>query len=281
MKNADLVASVSLAFLMMPIAFFTSGPLRTVLGMAFVLFLPGYTVVAALFPRRADLSGPERLAYSMGLSLALVPLVAMLLNFTPWGIAQLPIAISLALVIVGTATWALYRRLRVSQNDAWSLRPHRAVVFLRERWRSERPLNRVLVTVFALSCLGFVATLVYAVVTPRVSESFTEFYVLDPAGRTESYPQRLGPGQEAMVTLGVVNREQKPETYRVEVLLDGDKISEISPFQLDNQGRWQQDISFRTFSSGGRQMLQFLLYQGESGQLSRSLHLWIDASGPS
>ena len=71
------------------------GPLRVVPAIAFVLFLPGYLATSALFPRTGDLSGPERLALSLGLSMAIVPLIGLALNFTPWGIRLEPIVVSL------------------------------------------------------------------------------------------------------------------------------------------------------------------------------------------
>ena len=50
-------------------------PIRIILGLLLVLFLPGYSLIAALFPRRGDLDGIERIALSFGLSIAIVPLI--------------------------------------------------------------------------------------------------------------------------------------------------------------------------------------------------------------
>ena len=60
--------------------------LRYVLGSLYVLYLPGAMLVEALYPRGEELEGLERVALSIGLSLALVPLVGLVLNYTPWGI---------------------------------------------------------------------------------------------------------------------------------------------------------------------------------------------------
>jgi len=60
--------------------------MRYVVGSIMVLFLPGYSLVEALYPGEGDLSPLERLALSIGLSLALVPLTGLILNYTPWGI---------------------------------------------------------------------------------------------------------------------------------------------------------------------------------------------------
>ncbi len=71
--------------------------LRYALGGIFILFLPGAMLVTALYPRGGELDELERFALSVGLSLAIVPLVGLALNYTPWGITLTPIMVSLAL----------------------------------------------------------------------------------------------------------------------------------------------------------------------------------------
>lgn len=70
--------------------------LRYALGGVFILFLPGATLIAALYPRSGEMDELERLALSIGLSLAIVPLVGLALNYTPWGITLPPIMVSLS-----------------------------------------------------------------------------------------------------------------------------------------------------------------------------------------
>ena len=48
---------------------FNATPIRTIFGIPMVLFLPGYALIAALFPGKKDLDGIERLALSFGLSI--------------------------------------------------------------------------------------------------------------------------------------------------------------------------------------------------------------------
>lgn len=91
---------------------------RWVLGSLFVLFIPGYVTVEALFPKGRELDGIERFALSVGLSLALVPLIGLLLNYTPWGIRLTPIVISLTIFTVGLSLVALGREFRFSVESA-------------------------------------------------------------------------------------------------------------------------------------------------------------------
>jgi len=94
---------------------------RWVLGSIFVLFIPGYVTVEALFPRGRELDSIERFALSVGLSLALVPLVGLLLNYTPWGIRLTPIVISLTILTIGLAAIALARQYRISAERSETL----------------------------------------------------------------------------------------------------------------------------------------------------------------
>ena len=88
---------------------------RYVLGTIFVLWLPGYSFVRALFPQKTmekhtkNLDSIERVALSIGLSLALVPIVGLLLNYTPWGIRLTPIVLSLLSLTMVFAAIALGR----------------------------------------------------------------------------------------------------------------------------------------------------------------------------
>ena len=83
---------------------------RYVFGAIAVLYFPGYTLIEALYPKKEDLDSLERLALSIGLSLALVPLVGLLLNYTPWGIRLDPIVTSLSMLGVGLALVAAVRK---------------------------------------------------------------------------------------------------------------------------------------------------------------------------
>jgi len=67
--------------------------IRHLLGTLFLVYLPGYSLVKALFPAKSPLRTQsenldivERAALSLGLSIALVPIIGLLLNYTPWGI---------------------------------------------------------------------------------------------------------------------------------------------------------------------------------------------------
>jgi len=92
-------------------------PVRIILGLLLVLFLPGYSLIAALFPGKDDLDGIERIALSFGLSIAVVPLLGLALNYTPFGIRLVPILIVLSVFTVSLAVIAGVRRQGLPEGE--------------------------------------------------------------------------------------------------------------------------------------------------------------------
>jgi Predicted membrane protein len=90
--------------------------LRYFLGTLYVLYLPGYVLVEALYPDERDLKPLERLALSIGLSLAVVPLIGLILNYTPWGIRLDPVVASLAIYTLVISIVALVRKYSVYKS---------------------------------------------------------------------------------------------------------------------------------------------------------------------
>ena len=90
--------------------------IRYALGIIFVLWLPGYAFMKLLFPKQLpietnqkDLDLIERAALSIGMSLTLVPIIGLLLNYTPWGINLTPIVLSLVALTAALAAAAVLR----------------------------------------------------------------------------------------------------------------------------------------------------------------------------
>ena len=96
-------------------------PIRIIFGLPLVLFLPGYALIAVLFPRKDDLDVIERIALSFGLSIAVVPLLGMALNYTPFGIRLSPVLIVLSVFTISLALGAYVRRSKILEEDRFSV----------------------------------------------------------------------------------------------------------------------------------------------------------------
>ena len=97
--------------------------IRMVLGVIFVLFLPGFVFIKALYPAKVpiktaseNMDAIERAALSFGLSLALTPIVGLILNYTPWGIRLTPITLSLLALTAVFATAAIIREYQTKTS---------------------------------------------------------------------------------------------------------------------------------------------------------------------
>jgi len=79
---------------------------RYLFSSVFVLFLPGYSLMKALFSSK-ELGNIEQFALSIGLSLALVPLIGLLLYYTPLGVGTTPVTIGLLVLTLVFASAAV------------------------------------------------------------------------------------------------------------------------------------------------------------------------------
>jgi uncharacterized membrane protein len=90
---------------------------RNILGIPFVLFFPGFAFIEALFPvnnsaktTAENLFTVERIALSIAMSMALVAIVGLLLNFSPWGLDLTAMILSLLVFTSIFATIAVFRK---------------------------------------------------------------------------------------------------------------------------------------------------------------------------
>jgi len=114
-----LTATTTFVVFAVPENSFPLAYIRYLLGAIFVLWLPGYSFIKALFPTEAankkssgNLDSIELVTISIGLSLALVPIVGLLLNYTPLGMRLTPIVLSLFGLTTIFATVAIAREHR-------------------------------------------------------------------------------------------------------------------------------------------------------------------------
>ena len=67
------------------ITLFPSNVLRTILGIPFVLFFPGYVLMAALFPGKRETHVIEWIGLSLVMSFAIVAIIGLILNYNHGG----------------------------------------------------------------------------------------------------------------------------------------------------------------------------------------------------
>ena len=238
--SLDLVGVLVVTFVVWGFVLFGAAhnPLQLLLGILFVVFLPGYALVALLFPSRSNgshglsrirsrrelpqtITLMERIVLSVGMSVILVPFLGIVAHFAGWGLAAetlvaliggLTAMLSIAAIAMrfqlppdqrfGIGSFGPVRRLR-----AWILIPND---------RRDLALNLFIVVGIGLAVVGVGAA---AVMTSN-GEQYTEFYLLgadeDAEDRiADGYPDELTVGESGTVEVGVVNREGGTRTYTV------------------------------------------------------------------
>ncbi|KXB03940.1 hypothetical protein AKJ47_01380 [candidate division MSBL1 archaeon SCGC-AAA261G05] len=245
--------------------------LRVILGVPFVLFLPGYFLVSALFPGRDDLEGIERLALSLGLSLALVPLIGLMLNYTPFGIRLWPVTLSLFGFMLAMTWIAQFRRERIAPKERFSIDFSSHL----PSWGEIGGEDKLLIVGSIIAIIGAGVGASY-LASNRHGEEFTEFYVLGPGGMMENYPTDLEVGGTGTVILGVVNHEYQDENYHIILTLENEPLKEIGDIQLGHEENWEEEVTFKALEDGENEKLEFLLYKDDSVEPYRTLHLWLN-----
>ncbi|WP_049902583.1 DUF1616 domain-containing protein [Halococcus agarilyticus] len=306
-------------------------PLRIALGLAFVLFAPGYAFVAALFPERGptgdeagsesaashdsnagmagradprregSIDGIERVALSFGLSIALTPLIGLVLNFTPFGIRLVPIVLSIGGFTLVACAVAAVRRRELPAEDRFRV-PYRAWMRTTrvELFEPDTRMDAVLNVVLVVSLLLAISSVGYAALVPRTGESFSEFYLLteNESGAlvADDYPRNFTVGQSQPVIVGIGNHEHERVEYSVVAELQRVSIRNNSTTvrerqELDRFSRtvpanesvdWTHNVT--PTMTGERLRLIYLLYRGSppseptAENAYRETHLWVNVS---
>lgn len=114
-------ATTSLIVFAAPESIYPLAYIRWAFGAIFLLFLPGYCFARALFPKESQKENSSasntysvsRLILSIPLSMALAPLIALLLNYTPWGVRLVPIVLGLLAMTGIFGTIAVLREYQI------------------------------------------------------------------------------------------------------------------------------------------------------------------------
>jgi uncharacterized membrane protein len=272
-----LLINVLSAVLVVLVLLVPDSPLRTLLGIPFVLFFPGYTLINALFPAKHDLGGIERLSLSLGLSLALVPLIGLGLNYSPWGIRLAPIIASLYLFTMLMSLITLYRRAKLPAEQKLILK----LPINMPKWGTMRKFDKLFLAGIITAIILVCSVTSYLAVAPETGTyPFTEFYILGANATLADYPLNMTLGQNSTITLGVTNHEYENATYKIAINLENQTLTTIDNIQLAHEANWSQNYTLAPDKTGSQMKLAFQLYKENADDPYRSLQLWVTVHPP-
>jgi uncharacterized membrane protein len=250
----DLAATVVLVVLawsavLLPVV--SETPLRLVFAPLLVLFLPGYALLAALFPgvdgplstntasATNRLDGLDRLLLAVATSIALTVLVGMVLSVTAWGFTTVATTLALGLLAVVCSLVAAVRRGRLSSTGRFSADGSAVVATARAALVTAPLRTRLLNVLIVCGVVLAAGSIGYAAANPHPTEPFSEFYLLSEApGGPTTQGYDLVPGTNETFRVGVVNHEGRTVDYTVvvvaqQVAVEGGAERVVAQTELD------------------------------------------------
>ncbi len=281
-KNELLIINICSLLLLLIIWTLPDIPiLPIVLGIPFLLFFPGYVLIAALFPKQDEPPMLNRIILAFLFSIAISPLIGLFSNYMPWGITPCAISTSIMVSIVLLSSIASYRRVRTPPEIRFGLYLTLPVINI------GKPTTASTITyILIISAVASVAMLIYAVTFPQHGERFTEFYMLGLDGEADFFPYQIliSDGEvesvryvhqiqnprkvwqkihesilveesSARVTIGINNREYENASYQIQVTHSGTVINTLGPISLEHGESWREEIDFEVIEPCARTTL--------------------------
>jgi Predicted membrane protein len=254
--------------------------IRTALGLPLLLFLPGYALIAMLFPEKSGLEGMERIALSIAMSVSVVPLIGLALGQTSWGIHEIPLLTSFSGFTLTMLVIAYIRRSRLPADKAFEV-SFRTLAFnlisgAEPRSKTEKSL-RIILALFFLILIG---TGAYVVLVPQEKNPYTEFYILGTNGMANNYTTQYIQGESGNYTIGIANHEYKTMNYTMEVRLENKSLplpENLQHIKLDHNTTLEEPLKITPPFEGNNMKLEFLLFnETEKNVPYKDLHLWIN-----
>ncbi|WP_158059712.1 DUF1616 domain-containing protein [Halorussus halophilus] len=278
------------------------GVIRAALVVPLIVFVPGYVVIAAVYPRRDGtsslpafddsmqppdryaVSGAERFVLSAVVSVAVVPMVAAIAHFTPMGITLMPVLMGVVGVTVLFTLLTAISRLRVSPEDRYAVAPSSLGLLVEGLFgprHDDGSTVRILNVVLVVAILLVAASGAFAATQQPKSEQFTNFYLVtdEPGGQGSppSYASDLTKGQAQSYTVSIENQEGRAVEYtavvqlqRVETADGGDSVRVTGADQLDTFSKtltpgeqYNHTHEVTPTASGDDLRIVYLLYTGD------------------
>jgi uncharacterized membrane protein len=284
-QSPDLVTLAVIATTL-PLLFILPVPaIRIPVGIVVVLMLPGFALIRALFPGRDQLSTMTLLGLSFGISIAVIPLLALTLHLTSTLIQPISITASLSLWILFWTGIAIWRRNVPEQHENVQRRRRLQTVRWRSLWDRPPSLTSVALVFGVITALVIVAVIITSI---NSQEAGTAFFVLGAEGEAQDYPRSIVPDELVTTKLGIANNEDQAQNFYVHVwsseLLATERGSTLllaGPFRAEPGEEIEETMVWSLPESGNDRAVSFDLYRAGDEEPHRNLTLYVDVADQS
>lgn len=245
---------------------------RTILGIPFVLFMPGFVLISILLPKNDDMSITQRIVLSFVASILVDTVIGLILNYTSFGITSHSVLLTITFFVMVMGVAGLLFQ---------SLIPINKRVFLDFQIRLSNPISGVLnislLSLMGLVIIGAIGTVTYFSIAPKSEGKFTQFYIVNEGGKLYSRDTASN-NENVLITICIVNNEESQIDYRLLTQVNNENYKEIDNIILDNREKWQQQLLLPA-DTRTQTKIEFLLFKNnESTPYLESLRVWIEPS---
>jgi len=303
--DLSLVAFLT-GLVVLTVALGVSNVLRAAVVVPLVTVLPGYAFVSFLYPAagkhaertfdenerglqnplptKAGVDTLERFVFAVLATLFLVPMVAVVANFTPWGITVYPLLFGTTGLTLLFVIGGLIRRYRLPRERRYTPQFSQVasnITFsdVSSSFSTTDNRDRLFNAALGVSCLLLVSSVGYAAVAPTQQDGFTELYVQtgDVTGDTETmYPSQFVSGETRTLSVNVTNQEHERVQYEAVAQVQqtngsGDDATVVDrtrvgsqTVSLDHDQTETLNFEVSPSTSGSNQRIVVSLYRGEA-----------------
>jgi uncharacterized membrane protein len=236
-----------------------------VLALPFVFVLPGYTFLAATFPKRA-FGVMDIILYSIGGSLAIVILGGLLLNLTPFGLEARSWSALLGGFVICASIVAFVRQRRGTEPSGES---SERLAFAVRSLATVAPRAWLLYGLAAAITIGSIVANTISAKQQETAQGYTDLWIL-PADSAD---------QKRAVVLGVNNMQPTTMSYTLVVSVNGKEARRWETITLQPRQRWQATLALSSgggASGGGGERVEAALYRSSAPSAPyRHVTLWL------
>lgn len=238
-------------------------PVWIVPGSLFICLIPGYLLLAVMFPKNDDLELVERFALGCGSSLILTSLIGLAFNYTPWSIRLELILIVLAVfcLIFCFITFLRMKKLPLEK-------------------RLHIPKLEKLLSAFLIICILLtVGTATYTLLKPENLQTednktnYTDFYIKKIDLNASNSTLNLNSGTKSNLTMVLVNHEGSTVNYHLVVRVNNTILKQDN-ITLQNNQKMEVPLNF-TVGTPGQRKMEFIIYKTPDQNPYQTRSLWM------
>ncbi|MDP3034350.1 MAG: DUF1616 domain-containing protein [Methanobacteriaceae archaeon] len=214
-----------------------------------MMFIPGYLLIAIIFPNKGDIEEIERFGISWGLSLVITSLIGLPLYYLTHGLFINTLIIFLAIFSIILCLITFLKRKKIELKNMF-LAP-----------KTEKMFSILIIITIILACAAAIQLNFSQKESPDVKTEpkFTQLNILDSNNNTVPNPILWVSGERNYLNIKVVNHEQTAASYQLFVKVNN-KILKRENFTLKNN---EEKVLNMRFTAGlvGQRDMEFLLYK--------------------